>query len=121
MIWHQLDRQLDVYREVMAPDGSGGRQAIWAHAGVAWAMVSQPNAHERVLAEQAGSRHDHLVYFAPDQDVRRRDRLRDAVPDPSIVDADAKPYFDVISAITPSKSDVYLRAECVLIQAERSR
>ncbi len=118
MIWHQLDRPLDVYREGLAEDGSGGRARVWGYVGTVYTMVSQPRARERVAAEQAGSRHDHIVHLAPDADVRRRDRLRDHVPRPELVDVDARPFFDVESVVSPSKSDVYLRAECVLIQPE---
>lgn len=120
MIWHQLDQELDVWREGLSPDGSGGRRKQWACTGSVWAMVSQPQARERVLAQQAGSRHDHIVHLAPDADVRRSDRLRYHVAEPGSVNPDAKPYFRVISVIRPSKSDVYLRAECELIQAEGS-
>lgn len=118
MIWHLLDRPVDVYRRVLTPDGSGGRSRVWAQQGVVWALVSQPQANQTVLADQATSRHDHIIHLAPDTDVRRGDRLRDAVAEPALVDADARPYFDVISTIKPSKSDVYLRAECVLLQPE---
>jgi head-tail adaptor len=117
-IWHQLDRPLDVWREVLAADGSGGRNRVWAFVGTVYAMVSQPRAAQRVAAQQAGSRHDHVVHLDPDDDVRRRDRLRDHAADPSTVKPEQRPYFDVMSVVRPSKGDVYLRAECELIQPE---
>ncbi|HET8684979.1 MAG TPA: head-tail adaptor protein [Micromonosporaceae bacterium] len=112
MIWDQLNTTLDVYRRSGAPDGSGGLVDVWALAGQVRARVSQPRAVERVLAEQAGSRHDHNVYLGPGEDVRRGDRLR-----PAGAAADSTPYYAVVSVVAPSEP-VYLRAECELVQAE---
>lgn len=117
-IWHQLDRPLDVYRRIAHADGSGGRTSVWIYMGVVYALVSQPRAGEQQEADQATSRHDHIIHLDPDVDVRRGDRLRDASDKPETVDPDSRPYFRVLSTIKPSKSDVYLRAEAELLQPE---
>lgn len=112
MVGYRFNRRLDVYRAVPAPDGAGGQRRTWSKVGEIRAQVSQPSAYERVLAERAGSRHDHYVHTGPGEDVRRGDRLRDAGAAP-----DSEPYLDVVSTVRPSRA-TYLRVECELIEAE---
>ncbi|MCI0687124.1 MAG: phage head closure protein [Sporichthyaceae bacterium] len=105
MVTHRLNRLLEVWRQVPIDDGIGGQSTQWTHIGTVRAQVSQPSARERVVAEQAGSRHDHIMHLAPRADVRRGDQLRG--------DGQA---LTVVSVLAPSRP-VYLRAECSLDQA----
>lgn len=68
------------------------------------AMVSQPTAMERMLADQGQSRQTHVIYFPVTADVRRGDELhRDSQ------------VFRVLSVFQPSRP-IYLRADVELYQ-----
>jgi SPP1 family predicted phage head-tail adaptor len=112
MIGHTLNRRLDVWRSVRTDDGAGGQTRDRVMVGTVRARISQPRAAERVVAEQAGSEHDHNIYLLPAADVRRGDELL-----PAGALYGTRPYYRVISVVTPS-APVYRRAEVELVDAE---
>lgn len=101
---HMLNRQLEVWRTTLTPDGMGGQDKTTAQAGTVAAKVDQPSVNERMLAAQAGSEHTHDVYLQPDADVHRGDELR----------GDGQ-VLRVLSVVQPS-SPIYSKAEAQLIQ-----
>ncbi|MEV6471601.1 phage head closure protein [Streptomyces sp. NPDC051657] len=102
-----LNRTLEVWRETTSPDGAGGQTSLWVQAGEVRAKVDQPSAADRMLAQQAGSKHTHTVYLLPSADVQRGDQLR----------GDGQ-TLTVHAALQPS-GPRYLRADCELIQRQK--
>lgn len=102
-----LNRVLEVWRPTTTPDGAGGQQVTFVRQpdDVA-AKVDQPSATERLLAQQAESRHSHNVYVLPAADVRRGDELRGS-----------DEVYRVLAVVEPS-SPAYRKAESELIQSE---
>lgn len=76
---HWLNRELEVWRPTTQPDGAGGQSTTFTRQPEpVRAKVGQPTTSERLLAQQAESRHSHSIYLLPAADVRRGDELRDA-------------------------------------------
>ncbi|WKV74727.1 head-tail adaptor protein [Streptomyces sp. PCS3-D2] len=106
-----LNRRLEVWRPVTADDGAGGQDTSLALQGTVRAKVDQPSNADRMLAAQAGSRHDHTVFLLPSADVRRGDELRGTDR------LGQHQRLRVLSVVAPS-TPVYRRAACELIQRE---
>ncbi|MEV7584393.1 head-tail adaptor protein [Streptomyces erythrochromogenes] len=106
-----LNRRLQVWRPVTADDGAGGQDTSLALQGTVRAKVDQPSNADRMLAAQAGSRHDHTVFLMPGADVRRGDELRGT----DQLGQDQR--LRVLSVVAPS-TPVYRRAACELVQRE---
>lgn len=104
MIGRWLNRTLQVYRETITPDGAGGQVSEWVLQGAVGAKVDQPSAADRMLAQQAGSKHTHSVYLLPTADVQRGDQLRGGGQ-----------TFTVHAELQPS-GPRYTRADCELTQ-----
>lgn len=68
-------RPLRVWREVSAPDGSGGFTVLFVDQGSQLFKVQQSSSDERLAAHQTGEEHTHNIYAEPGVDVRRSDRL----------------------------------------------
>lgn len=108
---HLLNRSLEVWRPVTAPDGHGGQNVVPVLQGTVAAKVDQPSATEQLVAAQGQSEHSHSIYLLPAADVRRGDELRGA-------DAlGAAQVFRVLSVVRPS-TPVYCKALAELIQSE---
>lgn len=105
-IGHLLNRSVTVWRRVETPTGSGGVLSSWTQVAEVRCRISQPSAAERVAARQAGAVHTQPVYLLPDTDVRRGDELR----------APGETWR--VRAVFPPSVEVYLRADCELVQAE---
>ncbi|MEW2383378.1 head-tail adaptor protein [Micromonospora sp. NPDC047707] len=114
MIGHWLNQRLDVWRAQREPDGAGGATTARARVGQVRARITQPRAGEQVEADRAGARHTSDVYLLPRADVRRGDELR-----PAGAPADSRPYWRVMSTVSPSVA-VYRRAAAELIEEEAS-
>lgn len=99
-----MNSSVSIWRLSSVPDGAGGETTSLTQVGVSRAMVSQPSAQERFVADQGQSRHTHTIHTPPGTDVRRNDELR----------RDAQ-VFRVIAVFEPSRS-VYVRTDCELIQ-----
>lgn len=81
--------------------------------GTVRAKVDQPSNQDRVLAQQAQSKHDHTVFLPPRADVRLGDELRG-------VDALGRAQvFRVLAVVQPS-TPLYSKAPCQLIQKATS-
>ncbi|MDX3689947.1 head-tail adaptor protein [Streptomyces europaeiscabiei] len=104
-VGHLLNRKVQVWRETSVDDGGGGQVKTWVHLSTPRARKSQPTARERTVADQAGAELDETWYFDPGTDVRRRDQLRP----PGRV-------LKVVYVVEPSEDDVYMRADCTLVQ-----
>ncbi|MEV3848094.1 phage head closure protein [Streptomyces microflavus] len=102
-----LNRVLEVWRETTEKDGAGGQTSTWVQVGEVRAKVDQPSAADRMLAQQAGSKHSHTIYLADGSDVHRGDQLR----------GDDQ-TFTVHATLQPS-GPRYLRADCELIQRQK--
>jgi SPP1 family predicted phage head-tail adaptor len=109
-VGRMLNTTVEVWREVTADDGGGGQSNTRQQVGTARARASQPSARERQAADQSGAELTHIVYFAPGEDVRRRDELRRA-------DGQA---LTVTAVYEPSEPGTYLRADCTARQPTRS-
>jgi hypothetical protein len=68
-------RPLHVWREVSAPDGSGGFTILFVDQGSQLFKVVQSTAQERIAGQQWGGDHTHNIYAEPGVDARRTDRL----------------------------------------------
>jgi head-tail adaptor len=99
-----LNSSVDVWRISAVPDGAGGETTTLVQVGTSRAMVSQPSATERMLADQGQSKHSHTVHLPPGTDVRRGDELRRG-----------EQSFRVLSVFEPSRP-VYVRADVELYQ-----
>lgn len=109
MIGHWLNRALQVWRPTTQDDGAGGQETtLVQQPDDVRAKVDQPSASERILAQQANSKHTHSIYLLPTADVRRGDELRDA---------GTGQVWRVLSVVGPS-STRYRKCEGQLIQAE---
>lgn len=77
--------------------------------GTVRAKVDQPSNADQLLAQQAGSKHDHTVFVSPRADVHRGDELRgtDALGQAQV--------FKVLANVQPS-TPVYSKAPCQLTQ-----
>jgi len=105
-----FNRRLEVWRPVTADDGYGGQTTtLVQRPGTVRAKVDQPSNADRLLAQQAQSRHDHTVFLPPRADVRRGDELRgtDALGQAQV--------FRVLATVQPS-TPVYSKAPCQLTQ-----
>jgi len=105
-----LNRRLEVWRPTATPDGYGGQKTTFVQqSGTVRAKVDQPSNADRMLAQQAGSEHDHTVFLSPRADVRRGDELRgtDRLGQAQVL--------RVLAAVQPS-TPVYSKAPCQLIQ-----
>lgn len=105
-----FNRRLQVWRPTTTPDGYGGQEATMVQQpGTVRAKVDQPSNADRMLAQQAQSRHDHTVFLPPRTDVRRGDELRgnDGLGQAQV--------FRVLATVQPS-TPVYAKAPCQLIQ-----
>ncbi|MGK5529359.1 phage head closure protein [Streptomyces sp. URMC 129] len=108
-VGHLLNRELQVWRPVTAPDGAGGyTTTLVQQPGTVWAKVDQPSDSEQMVAAQARSEHDHDIYLLPDADVRRGDELRDP---------DTGEKWRVLAVVRPS-APIYRKAHGALIQTE---
>lgn len=112
MTWHQLNRRLALWRDMPAPDGSGGQTRHLTEVGHVYAQVNQPTARERSTASKDGAEQTVPIHLAPGADVRRGDELRG--PRGGVDEV-----YRVTATVTPSRDGVYLRADCELIQPER--
>lgn len=107
-----LNRRLEVWRPATVPDGAGGQETTLVKQALSVrAKVDQPSPTERLIAQQAGSKHSHDVFLLPGADVRRGDELRgtDALG--------AAQAFRVTSVVQPSRP-IYSKAFAELIQKE---
>ncbi|MFD3657029.1 head-tail adaptor protein [Streptomyces sp. NPDC058620] len=107
-----LNRRLVVWRPSTTDDGYGGQETTYVQLpGTVRAKVDQPSNADRLLAQQAQSKHDHTVFLLPRADVRRGDELRgmDALGQAQT--------FRVLAVVQPS-TPVYSKAPCELIQKE---
>lgn len=111
-IGRHLNRQLEVWRPTMAPDGAGGKTTTLVKQELpVRAKVDQPSPTERLVAAQTTSRHSHDIFLLPRADVRRGDELR------GTDDLGHNQVFRVQSVVQPS-TPVYSKALVELIQAE---
>jgi head-tail adaptor len=99
-----LNSSVTIWRVSAVPDGSGGEVTSLAQVGTSRAMISQPSASERMLADQGQSLHSHNVHLPPTVNVRRGDQIRHGAQS-----------FRVLAVFTPSRP-IYLRADVELIQ-----
>jgi SPP1 family predicted phage head-tail adaptor len=104
-----LNRRLDVYRPTTVADGAGGQMTTLVLQGTVRAKVDQPSNQDRLLAQQAQSKHDHTVFLLPAADVRRNDELHgtDGLGTAQV--------FRVLAVVQPS-TPIYSKAPCELIQ-----
>ena len=105
-----FNRRLEVWRPVTVDDEYGGQETTMVkQPGTVRAKVDQPSNADQLLAQQAGSRHDHTVYLLPRADVRRGDELRgtDRLGQAQV--------FRVLATVQPS-TPVYSKAPCQLTQ-----
>lgn len=107
MIAHRLNADVEVFRPSYAPDGVGGRTQTFASVGTIRAQVSQPNAAERVAAQQLGANLTHVVHTTYGADVERGDEL----------DAGGPRRLRVLAVVTNSRA-TYKRLECEVAQSE---
>ncbi|MFG2307664.1 head-tail adaptor protein [Streptomyces sp. NPDC048566] len=110
-IGRHLNRQLQVHRLQTTDDGHGGQSTEMVLQGSVRAKVDQPSPTERLIAQQAQTRHSHNVYLLPGADVRRGDELRG-----SDVLGHAQ-TFRVQAVVQPS-TPVYSKALVELVQNE---
>lgn len=110
-IGRYLNRSLEVWRPTSVDDGHGGQAVTPVLQGSVRAKVDQPSPTERLIAQQAESRHTHNIYVLPRADVRRGDELRgtDQLGQAQV--------FRVQSVVQPS-TPVYSKAMCELTQSE---
>ncbi|MGW4986318.1 head-tail adaptor protein [Streptomyces mirabilis] len=104
MIGRMLNSRVLVWRLTTTPDGAGGEVTAWVQVGAYPAMVSQPSASERMLADQGQSRHSHTAHLPAGADVQRGDELRRGTQ-----------VFRVLSVFEPSRP-IYVRADCEATQ-----
>lgn len=107
-----LNRQLEVWRPTAVDDGAGGQATTLVQQPLPVRVkVDQPSPTERLIAQQADSKHTHDVFMLPRADVRRGDELRgtDALGTAQV--------FRVLSVVQPSRP-VYSKALVELIQSE---
>lgn len=105
-IGRHLNRQLEVWRPTTVDDGAGGQETTLLLQGTVRAKVDQPSQTERLIAQQAQSKHSHDVFLHSSADVLRGDQLR----------GDGQ-VFRVQSVVQPSRP-VYSKAFVELIQTE---
>ncbi len=103
---YDLNRNLAVWRDVLADDGQGGQDESTEQVGTVRAKVNQPTAAERIEAARSGVDLKYVIHMMPGTDVRRGDELRDGVE-----------VYTVQSTVSPSTA-AYLRAECERDQHE---
>lgn len=110
-IGRHLNRTLTVWRETTTDDGAGGQETTVAQVATVRGKVDQPSPTERLIAQQAGSRHSHNIYLLPRADVQRGDELRgtDALGNAQ--------RFRVQSVVQPS-TPVYSKALVELTQSQ---
>lgn len=107
-----LNRRLEVWRPTTTPDGYGGQETVYVQQpGTVRAKVDQPSNADRMLAQQASSKHDHTVFLLPAANVRRGDELR------GVDQLGQAQVFRVLAVVQPS-TPVYSKAPCQLIQKE---
>ncbi|MFD7429051.1 head-tail adaptor protein [Streptomyces sp. NPDC059818] len=107
-----LNRRLEVWRPTTAPDGYGGQETVFVQRpGTVRAKVDQPSNADRMLAAQAGSKHDHTVFLLPRADVHRGDELRG-------IDALGQGQVLRVLAVVQPSTPVFSKASCQLIQKE---
>lgn len=111
-IAHWLNTTLVVWRQAKVSDGAGGYTLTYESQGSVACKVDQSSAAERVLAQQAGASHTHNIYFNPDADVQRHDRLAASGVDPNTT----RPYYEVEASTSPSTA-IYLKAQAERVEA----
>lgn len=99
-----MNSDVTVWRLTATPDGAGGEATSVAQVGSSRALISQPSASDRMLANQGQSSHSHTVHLPPRSDVRRNDELRRGAQ-----------RFRVLAVFSPS-APIYVRADVELIQ-----
>ncbi|MFB6710628.1 phage head closure protein [Streptomyces sp. NPDC056333] len=105
-----FNRRLEVWRPTTTPDGYGGQATTMVkQPALVRAKVDQPSNQDRLLAQQAQSKHDHTVFLSPRANVRRGDELRGT---DSLGQAQV---FKVLANVQPS-TPLYSKAPCQLIQ-----
>lgn len=107
-----LNRRLQVWRPTTVDDGAGGQATTYTQQPAeVRAKVDQPSPTERLIAQQADSKHSHDVFLLPSADVLRGDQLRgtDGLGTAQV--------FRVQSVVQPSRP-VYSKALVELIQSE---
>lgn len=101
MIRHLLNETVEVERQQTQDDGMGGESWVLASLGTFPAKVDQSSSITgETVASQHGAKRTHEVYFSPNADIRRDDRL---------IHEGCK--LRVIGTTRPSHA-VYLKAEC---------
>lgn len=106
------NRRLEVWRLTAVADGAGGEQTTFVkQPDLVRAKVDQPSPTERIVAQQANSKHSHDVFMPARADVRRGDELRgtDGLGNAQV--------FRVLSVVQPSRP-IYSKALVELIQTE---
>jgi head-tail adaptor len=99
-----LNSSVTIWRVSTVPDGAGGEVTSLTQVGESRAMISQPSASERMLADQGQSLHSHNIHMPPTTNVRRGDELRHGAQ-----------VFRVLSVFEPSRP-IYVRADVELTQ-----
>jgi head-tail adaptor len=99
-----MNASVSVWRMSSVPDGAGGETTSLAQVATSRALISQPSASERMLADQGQSQHSHTIHTPPGTDVRRGDELRHG-----------SQVFRVLSVFEPSRP-IYVRADVELTQ-----
>lgn len=97
---YDLNRELEVWRVALTPDGQGGQDEAFSQVGTVRAKVNEPSAAERIEAMRSGVDLAYQVHLLPDAGVRRGDQLRAAGE-----------VFRVLATVRPS-TPTYLRAQC---------
>lgn len=110
-IGRYLNRQLEVWRTATVPDGAGGQSTTLVLQGTVRAKVDQPSPTERLIAQQANSKHSHDIWLLPTANVRRGDQLH-GTDGLGVVQR-----FRVLSVVQPSRP-IYSKALVELIQSE---
>ncbi|MET9516390.1 head-tail adaptor protein [Streptomyces sp. NPDC002994] len=108
-IGRHLNRRLEVWRTTTVDDGAGGQDTTLLLQGTIRAKVDQPSPTERLVAQQADSKHSHDAFMLPTADVLRGDELR------GTDGLGQAQKFRVLSVVQPSRP-IYSKALCELIQ-----
>lgn len=109
-----FNRRLEVWRPTSTADGYGGWDTTMVkQPGTVRAKVDQPSNADELLAQQAGSEHDHTVFLLPSADVKRGDELR------GTDNLGQAQVFRVLATVQPS-TPIYSKAPCQLIQRAES-
>lgn len=106
MIWHQLNRTLELWRAVPVDDGAGGQARVPALLDAVLARLPRATGVEQRRGGQTGATLQQMVICGPGTDLRRGDELRDTGL-----------RLRVVEVLEPSQEG-HIRAVCERIQAE---